>query len=149
MSALDQAALDIVIARAAENHQAAEKELVRARARLQSAEATFSTLENYRGEYANKLRGVTHFRTDSLGNYHRFLGRLSLALHSQKHDIVQAGKAVELQQKDCFESLRKLKAVELLRNRRASVAQAHAKRQEQKQSDEFATRSVQHNRRYT
>ena len=74
-------------------------------------------------------------------------GRLSLALQGQEHDVTQAGQVVERQRHDCFESLRKLKAVELLRNRRAAAAQNVLKRQEQKDADEFATRSACRNRR--
>lgn len=149
MSTPHPSALDLAISHAADRHLASEKELAQARKRLRSAENTYSTLDNFRGEYACKLRGVKQLNTDTLGNYHRFLGKLSLALQSQQQDVTQAGQALQQQQKDWSESLRKLKAMELLRNRRAVAAQSHVKRQEQKQSDEFATRGARRGRSHS
>lgn len=146
MSGTNLSALELVIARAAEKHQASEQALSRARNRLQSSEAMLSQLGNYRGEYVNRLSALKQFTPDKLGNYHRFLGRLSLAMESQTHDVAQAGEMVERKQNDCLESLRRLKAVELLRNRRATAADNALRRQEQKDSDEFATRSTCRNR---
>lgn len=146
MSKPNPTALDLAIDMAAEKHETSEKALGNARTRLQSAETTYSTLNSFRGEYAGRLRGVTRFTDDKLGNYHRFLGKLSKALDSQKLDVDQAGQAVEQQQSAWFASLKRLKAMELLRDRRAAATEKQLKRQEQKQSDEFAARSARRSR---
>jgi len=148
MNSPNPSALDLAIAKAAENHVASEKALAHARTRLKSAESTFTTLDRYRGEYAGRLRDITQVSKDALGNYHRFLGKLSLALDSQKHDVDHAGRVVEEQKRGWIATLQRLKAMELLRNRRAAIAQNHLKRQEQKQSDEFAARSARRFQRH-
>lgn len=141
-------ALDLAIAQADEKHETAQKALALARNRLRSSQATYDTLDHFRGDYANRLRGVTHAATDTLGNYHRFLGKLGQALHSQQQDLARAGQAVEQSQHSWFAALRRLRAMELLRERRAAAAEARAKRLEQKQSDEFAARSTRRLRRH-
>jgi len=138
----NRSALDVAIAGAAEKHQASEQALGRARNRLRASEATYTTLGSFRAEYANRLRGATRLETDALGNFHRFLGKLGHALESQKNDVAQAGHAVEESQRAWFASLQRLKAMELLRARRAAADQLRLKRLEQKQSDEFAARSA-------
>lgn len=148
MSNPQPSALDLAIDMASEKHAASEKALVNARARLRSAESTYSTLNAFRGEYAARLRGVTQFNKDALGNYHRFLGKLETALDSQKSDVKQASEAVVQQQSEWFCTLRRLKAMELLRNRRAATVQNRLKRQEQKQTDEFAARSARRSQRH-
>jgi flagellar protein FliJ len=147
MNHANLSALELAIAGAAEKHQASEKALGHARSRLRAAEATYATLGAFRGEYANRLRGVTHFSTDALGNYHRFLGKLGQALDSQQKGVTQAGHAVAQSQQALLASLQRLKAMELLRDRRAAAVQTHLKRLEQKQSDEFAARSARRLRR--
>lgn len=142
MSKPNLSALDLAIGMAAEKHETSEKALGNARTRLRGAETTYLTLDQFRGEYAGRLRGVTRFADDKLGNYHRFLGKLSLALDNQKLDVDQAGQALEQQKSAWFATLKRLKAMELLRDRRAAVAEKQLKRQEQKQSDEFAARSA-------
>jgi flagellar FliJ protein len=148
MSQSNLSALEWAIRSAAEKHQAAEKILGQTRNRLRSAEATYATLDNFRGEYANRLRSVTRFDTTALEIYHRFLGKLEHALDSQKNDVTQAGNAVEQSQSAWFATLQRLKAMELLRDRRTAAAQIRQKRQEQKQSDEFAARSSRLLRRH-
>ncbi len=140
-------ALELAIAGAAEKRQAAEKALGHARNRLRASEATYATLDTFRGEYANRLRGLTRFDTGALGNYHRFLGKLGQALDSQRNDVNQARHAVEQSQHTWLASLQRLKAMTLLRDRRAAAAQISLKRLEQKQSDEFAARSARRLRR--
>lgn len=134
--------LQLAIERAAEKHQASEKALGQAQNRLRTSQATYTTLDNFRGEYANRLRGVTRVQTGALGNYHRFLGKLGQALQSQRNDVDQASHAVEQNRQDWFATLQRLKAMELLLERRAAAADARLKRQEQKQSDEYAARSA-------
>lgn len=148
MSHPQPSALELAIAMAAQKHLASERALGNARNRLRSAESTYTTLETFRGEYASRLRSATHFKKDTLGNYHRFLGKLSMALDSQKNDVDSAGQAVAQQQSAWFASLQRLKAMELLRSRRAATAQTRLKRQEQKQSDEFAARSARRSQRH-
>jgi flagellar FliJ protein len=142
MSAGQSRALDLAIAQAADKHQAAEKALGQARNRLRSAEATYGTLNGFCGEYAGRLRGINRFSKDSLANYHRFLGKLGHALASQKIDVDAAGHAVSQQQAAWQDALRRLKAMELLRDQRAAAALARQQRQDQKLTDEFAARST-------
>ncbi len=142
MSKTNPSALELAIAGAAERHRASEKTLGQARSRLRASEATYDTLDNFRGEYANRLRGVTRFDTNTLGNFQRFLGKLGQALDSQKSDVSKAGHAVEQSCDVWFATLKRLKAMELLRDRRTAAAQLRLKRLEQKQSDEFAARSA-------
>ena len=139
--------LDLAISQAAKARLAAERELAAARTRLQSAEMTYSTLDNYRGDYAKRLRSVTQAETPTLGNFHRFLDKLSLALQSQQHDVARAESNVAYQQSGYFESLKRFKAMEQLRSRRAATAMSRQNRQEQKQSDEFAAHTVRRNQR--
>jgi flagellar FliJ protein len=142
MSNANRSALELAIAGAADKHQASEQALGRARNRLRTSEATYATLDSFRGEYANRLRGINRLETDALGNYHRFLGKLGHALDSQQNDVDQAGVAVEQSQHTWFATLQRLKAMELLRDRRAAAEPARPKRLEQKQTDEFAARSA-------
>lgn len=140
MSQAKTSALDLAIAQAAEHHLAAEKTLAGARTRLRSAQSTWTTLDTYRGEYAKRLRAISTSNKDTLGNYHRFLDKLTVALDTQQQDVNQAEQTVNEQQTRWFHTLRRLKSMELLRSRRAAAAQAKIMRQEQKQSDEFAAR---------
>lgn len=140
MGRANTSALDLAIAQAADQHLAAEKALADARNRLRTAESTWTTLDTYRGEYAKRLRGISTSNRDTLGNYHRFLDKLSAALDTQQQDVLQAEQAVAGQQARWSQTLRRLKSMELLRNRRAAAAQAQLIRQEQKQSDEYAAR---------
>ncbi len=142
MSQSARSALDLAIDSAAEKHEASEKALGEARRRLRTSQATYSTLDNFRGEYAGRLRGVTRLTTSTLGNFHRFLGKLGQALDSQLNDVNQAGQAVTQGQQAWSATLQRLKAMELLRERRAAAAQLRERRQEQKQSDEYAARSA-------
>jgi flagellar FliJ protein len=135
-------ALDLAIDQASEKHTASEKALAYARTRLSAAESTYATLHGFRGEYAQRLRGINAFSKDALGNYHRFLGKLSLALDNQQKDRDQAAQTVEQRTQEWFATLQRVKAMELLRNRRAAALEQQLKRQEQKQSDEFAARSA-------
>lgn len=146
MSKPNSSALDLAINIASEKHETSEKALGQARTRLRTAETTYTTLNSFRGEYAGRLRSVTRFADDKLGNYHRFLGKLSVALDSQKRDVDQAEHVVEQQKNAWFATLKRLKAMELLRDRRAAAAEKQLKRQEQKQSDEFAARSARRSR---
>jgi flagellar FliJ protein len=148
MSQAKPTALDLAIAGAAEKHQAAEKALGQARNRLRSSEATYNILDTFRNEYANRLRGVTRFNTDALGNFHRFLGKLGHAVDTQRSDITQVGCEVERTRQAWSASLQRLRAMELLRERRAAAAQLHLKRLEQKQTDEFAARTARRIPRY-
>lgn len=142
MSQARSTALDVAIAKAAERHQHAEKALANAQAKLRGAQSTYGTLEAYCGEYAGRMRQVTTATRDALTNHRRFLDKLGLALDQQKQGVEQAGAALSHQQDAWFTSMRKLKAMELLRDRRTAAAQASLKRVEQKQSDEFAARSA-------
>lgn len=140
MNRTNTSALELAIAQAAEQHLAAEKALAGARSRLRHAKSTWTTLDTYRGEYAKRLRGISTSNRDALGNYHRFLDKLAAALDTQQQDVHQAEQAVNEQQARWSQSLRRLKSMELLRNRRIAAAQIQIMRQEQKQSDEFAAR---------
>lgn len=142
MSKAHPSALELAIAQADEKHEAAQKALALARNRLRNSQATYATLDNFRGDYANRLRAVTHAAKDTLGNYHRFIGKLEQALHSQQQDVARADQAVEQSEHTWSAARRRLKAMELLRDRRAAAAQAREKRLEQKQSDEYAARST-------
>jgi flagellar FliJ protein len=142
-------ALDLAIARAADMHQASEKALSQSRNRLRSAVATYGTLSAYCGEYAGRLRGMGRFSKDALSNYHRFLGKLDHALASQKNDVETAGQAVSQQQAAWQASLRRLKAMEWLRDQRAAAALGRQQRLEQKRTDEFAARGARRTTRHT
>lgn len=142
MSSANTTALDVAITQAAERHRLAEKAMAQAHAKLRSAQSTFHTLDTYRAEYAGRLRHITSATKDALINQRRFLDKLGLALEQQREGVVQANAALAHQQEAWANAMRKLKAMELVRDRRLAAALGAQKRQEQKQSDEFAARAV-------
>jgi flagellar FliJ protein len=137
-----QSALDLAIEQATQRHLGEEKALAGARTQLHNAQTTHATLDAYRAEYAGRLRHVATATQQALLNHRRFLDKLTLALDQQQHEVDVAGEAVVRQQAAWLESMRKLKAMELLRSRRAAAEQHRLRRIEQKQSDEFAARGI-------
>lgn len=146
MTPTQPSALDLAITQAAQRHLRTEKALAGAQSRLRHAQSTLQTLDAYRTEYANRLRSITHATRDALANHRRFLDKLSVALKQQQYDVDQAAQALAHQQAEWTTSMRKLKAMELLRNRRAAASALRLRRVEQKQTDEFAARRL---RRFT
>lgn len=142
MSNPNTTALDAAIAQAAERHRMAEKALAQAHAKVRTAQSTYHTLDVYRAEYAGRLRHISSATLDALGNHRRFLDKLGLALDQQQQGVVQATEALAHQQEAWANAMRKLKAMELVRERRAAAARSAQKRLEQKQSDEYAARAV-------
>lgn len=142
MSKPHLAALDVAIAQAAQRHRHAEKALANAHAKVRTAQSTYHTLDAYRAQYAGRLRHITSTTKDALANHQRFLDKLGFAIDQQQQSVVQANEVLAHQQQAWSNSMRKLKAMELVRERRLTEALNAQKRLEQKQSDEFAARAA-------
>ena len=110
-----------------------------------------TSLEQYRIDY---LRGIQQTGAKGVSAKHyqqhlSFVGKLDKACEQQMNVIAQAKMAADQRKQRWLKQQQKVKAVELLLNKKNAVKEAKAARAEQAMMDEFATqRFYRSNRRY-
>jgi len=137
--------LDLVIQVSTDRRNSAALGLAGSRRQADEAKRKMEMLSRYRQEYLLRMNGNSQAHgTDSvrMANTRAFLEKLEHAITQQQRDI----EACESYSNACFHLLnaekRKLKSLEMLRDRRAKEAGRVENRREQKRTDEFGARAV-------
>lgn len=108
----------------------------------QSAKSRLQMLEQYRDEYAQKLReaiaqGITQM---ALRNYQDFLGRIEEAISQQSMAVRNSENSTAAGQTHWKEQNKRLKAIDTLSQRHDTRERYRENKQEQKLLDEFSSR---------
>lgn len=108
----------------------------------QSAKSRLQMLEQYRDEYAQKLRdattqGITQL---ALRNYQDFLGRIEEAIQQQAQAVRSSERSTANGQAHWKEQNKRLKAIDTLSLRHDARERYRENKQEQKLLDEFSAR---------
>lgn len=108
----------------------------------ENAKGRLQLLEQYREEYAQKMReavaeGVT---PHTLRNYQDFLARIDEAIGQQRLTVQRARLGTLAGQAEWREQSKRLKAIDTLSQRHHAREQYRENRQDQKQQDEFVAR---------
>ena len=110
---------------------------------LQQQEEKLLLLFKYRDEYQQRFRLAARTGLDAAGlrNYHEFLERLENAIMQQHAGVVEARVRVDCGRNDWQLKERKSKAFGTLDQRFDATLRRTEARREQKQQDDFASRS--------
>lgn len=108
----------------------------------QNAKSRLQMLEQYREEYAQRLRdataqGITRL---ALRNYQEFLARIDDAIAQQRAAVHSSEKSTAAGQEHWKAQNKRLKAIDTLSVRHDARERYRENRQEQKLQDEFSTR---------
>ncbi len=108
----------------------------------QSAKSRLQMLEDYRAEYANKLRqSITQGMTRQvLANYQDFLSRIDEAITQQTAAVRQSESNTSHGQQHWKEQHTRLKAIDTLSIRHDTKERLREGKMEQKLLDEFSSR---------
>jgi flagellar FliJ protein len=111
----------------------------------QSQRSRLVMLEQYRDEYAQRLRdatsqGITQL---SLRNYQNFLGRIEDAINQQRQVVRNSEHSTKTGQEHWRDQNKQLKAINTLSVRHDTKVKALENKQEQKILDEFSSRKYQ------
>jgi len=112
----------------------------------QNAKSRLIMLEQYRDEYAQKLRdaitqGITQL---ALRNYQEFLGRIEEAIMQQSLAVKNSEHQTASGQEHWKTQSRKLKAIDTLSQRHDTRERHRENKMEQKILDEFSSRKYAH-----
>lgn len=111
----------------------------------QSQRSRLDMLEQYRDEYAQRLRdaisqGITQL---SLRNYQNFLGRIDDAIFQQRQVVQNSERSTKTGQEHWHDQNKRLKAINTLSVRHDIKIRELENKQEQKILDEFSSRKYQ------
>jgi len=108
----------------------------------QNARSRLEMLEQYRQEYADKLREATAqgITRQALANYQDFLGRIDEALQQQAQAVRQSEANTAAGQQHWRDQNTRLKAIDTLSLRHDERERRAEEKQAQKLQDEFSTR---------
>lgn len=134
---------DLLIRLAQDQHDACARELGQVQQNLVRAQQKLVQIENFLAEYRAQrvTRGVKGMNVAQWYDFQKFIERLETAVEAQE-------KEVEFCQQVCDEARarwqaarQKLKAMELLKQKEISREMQKLAKQEQKRTDELATRA--------
>lgn len=108
----------------------------------QSQRSRLQMLEQYRDEYAQRLRdataeGITRL---ILRNYQDFLARIDEAIEQQRLAVLSSERSTQAGQAQWSDQNKKLKAIDTLSSRHDARERYRENKQEQKLLDEFSSR---------
>ncbi len=108
----------------------------------QNAKSRLQMLEQYREEYAQRLRDATEqgITRSILKNYQDFLARIDQAITQQDMAVRHSESSTAAGQDHWKEQNKRLKAIDTLSVRHDVRERLHSGKQEQKILDEFSTR---------
>lgn len=108
----------------------------------QSQKSRLQMLEQYREEYAQRMREVTAQGVTRLvlHNYQDFLGRIDEAIKQQRIEVANSEKGTKQGQEQWQAQNKQLKAIDTLSLRHDARERYRENKQEQKLQDEFTTR---------
>ena len=136
-------ALQTVIRVSEEREREATRLTVERRQQLESQEARMTELEDYRRQYLEQFHqaGSRGLGVGQLNEYRIFLSRLDQALQQQQQMVSRCRQSFEESRQHWLIRRQERRAVEKLAERRREEALRLALRREQKENDEFASRS--------
>lgn len=135
-------ALTAALSIAADRQKSAEEAMAAAQRRHADADATLASLESYCRDYRNRMTGVALTDISMLLNFRGFIAKLELAIDAQRAECVIRRREADESGVVWRETLKKVKSLERLIASRAERVRLVENRRDQKQSDEFATRST-------
>lgn len=108
----------------------------------QNAKSRLQMLEQYREEYAQRLRDATAqgITRSALHNYQDFLARIDQAISQQSMAVRQSEQSTAVGQDHWKEQNKQLKAIDTLSLRHDARERLRNGKQEQKMLDEFSAR---------
>lgn len=108
----------------------------------QNARSRLEMLEQYRAEYADKLRDATAqgLTRQVLANYQDFLGRIDEAIGQQREIVRQSEAGTRRGQEHWKQQNTRLQAIGTLATRHEAREKQKENKQEQKLLDEFSAR---------
>lgn len=108
----------------------------------QNAKSRLQMLEQYREEYAQRLRDATAqgITRSALHNYQDFLARIDQAIAQQSMAVRQSEQSTAVGQDHWKEQNKQLKAIDTLSLRHDARERLRNGKQEQKMLDEFSAR---------
>jgi flagellar FliJ protein len=112
--------------------------------RGEQGESKLQLLRNYLGEYRDRMEEAVREGLDGerLRNYLTFIARLERAIAEQATEVAAAKHRIESEKSRWREQERERRTFEMLLERRRAQAEHLEARQQQKQMDEFASRSA-------
>lgn len=120
----------------------ASRQLGKLIANEQNARSRLEMLEQYRAEYAERLRTATAegLTVQVITNYHDFLARIDTAIEQQSEQLRRSEKDTERGKQHWQEQNTRLKAIDTLSNRHDEKIRRAEDKQEQKLLDEYSAR---------
>jgi flagellar FliJ protein len=108
----------------------------------QDAKSRLQLLEQYREEYAQRLREsiATGLTPVALRNYQDFLARIDEAIEQQQQAVARSAESTAAGQAQWREQHKRLKAIDALSQRHDARERYRESKLDQKQQDEFAAR---------
>ena len=135
----------LLIERAQAEQDSAARQLGQANAKLAQQQQKLATLEGFRAEYA--ARQAEQLRQGlgvaELLNFRRFIAQLDQGIELQQQALRAADREFAQARLRWQEAHRRLKSLEILVERRATVALRRSQRREQGESDAFAQRRAE------
>jgi flagellar FliJ protein len=127
---------------AAEKRDACTRALGEALGRAAEAERKLQMLTEYRGDYTKRMSdaGASGLPAERLHHFRRFLQHLDRALQQQSDVASAAEQQVAVAQARLQESQRTVDSYQVLVDRQQTAAATIERRQQQKQTDEYASR---------
>jgi flagellar FliJ protein len=115
----------------------------------QSQRSRLEMLEQYRDEYAQRLRDATSQGITQLilRNYQSFLARIDEAIFQQRQAVLNSERSTKAGQEHWQNQNKRLKAIDTLSVRHDIKVRHHENKQEQKILDEFSSRQFQTNKK--
>lgn len=107
--------------------------------KLSDAQSQVEALENYQSEYAKSPSLASQISPIQLQTHNAFADKLIQALHSQKQQVEESEKMVDLAQQNWIEKRSRVKALEALAKRIETNEAIKLNKQEQRMMDELAT----------
>ncbi|MCC5854631.1 MAG: flagellar export protein FliJ [Idiomarina sp.] len=118
----------------------AAREFGRVRHQFSLQERRLSGLETYRSEYLTQAnqRATVGMGSVSFGHYHAFVGKLDVGISQQREALYRLEKELEEVRQHWLHRQQRRKAIEFLLEQREQEIDKVRRRQEQRNSDEFA-----------
>ena len=136
--------LDTLIDLATDERDAAAVALGRLQQAHRASEQKLQALMDYRAEYQRRFDDALAqgMSMSSLQNYQRFVASLEQAIEHQRRALDTSGRHVETGNSNWRDRQKRLNSFDVLATRRREAAARTEAKREQRQTDEFASRTL-------
>ncbi len=133
---------ELLIRLASEKTDAMAKQMAFARENLTRAQSKLEQLANFLGEYKEKRieRGSMGISVTQWVDFQHFIDRLDVAVNLQKEEVTTCQSFYDVATAQWRDARKRLKAMETLKEAESRREDLKRARQEQKQTDELASR---------